>query len=234
MLLVVIPFTSKEVPLVLKNLALAKKFDGRLPNPVLLTCEEDTQCVADVQCKATELFATVQLFTYSPWTGIKEWPFGPNHAFKNTAGFISDSRNTKPWLWWEADATPLCKGWLEVLDMAHQAGGKPFSGHVVGGMEHMNGVGIYPPDVREYSAKALLCNRTPWDIGMKSDTQHHTHAINGLILHYWNIHEGANYNGPLGIPLSVKSRKELKRWITDDAVLLHRCKDGSVADVLLK
>ncbi len=232
MLLVVIPFTSKEVPLVLKNLALVRKLDGTVLNPVCLTYEEGTAGVHDVQHAALATFGKVEMFSYH--RGPSGWPAGPNHAFKMTAYHLGEAKNTLPWLWWEADATPLCKGWLEVLDIAHRAGGKPFSGHVVGGMEHMNGVGIYPPDVREFSIKAMTAINTPWDVAMKPDTRHQTHAINELILHYWNIHEGSNYNGPLGAPLSVKSRKELKRWVTDGAVLLHRCKDGSVADVLLK
>lgn len=232
MLLVVIPFTSKEVPVVLKNLALAKKLDGRQMNPVLLTFEEGTTGIPEVTQAALRAFESVATFQYHH--GPTGWPAGPNHAFKMTAYHLGETKGKLSWLWWEADATPLCKGWLEVLDAAHQAGGKPFSGHVVGGMEHMNGVGIYPPDVREFSIKAMTAIKTPWDVAMKSETQPQTHAINGLILHYWNIHEGANYNGPLGIPLSVKSRKELKQWTTPEAVLLHRCKDGSVADVLLK
>jgi len=232
MLLVVIPFTSKEVPLVLKNLALARKFDGRQKNPVLLTYEEGTAGVPEVTHAALTAFESVQTFAYH--RGLSGWPMGPNHAFKMTAYYLGGQDNPLPWLWWESDATPLCKGWLEILWSAYQAGGKPFAGHVVGGMEHMNGVGIYPPDVRQYSVKALTSVKTPWDVAMKSDTQPITTPLNHLILHYWNIKDGANFNGPEGVPLSVKSKKELKKWITDEAVLLHRCKDGSVADVLLK
>lgn len=234
MLLVVIPFTAKEIPLVLKNLALARKLDGRVKNSFLLTYEEGIQ-EADVQRvrdAALEVFLTGDTFRYHP--GPVGWPGGPNHAFKLTAYYLGEQKNKSPWLWWEADATPLCKGWLDALDAGYKAGGKPFAGHIVGGMEHMNGVGIYPPDVREFSIKAMTCINTPWDVAMKSETKLITTNLSHLILHYWNIHEGANYNGPLGVPLSVKNRKELKKWITPEAVLLHRCKDGSVADVLLK
>jgi len=232
MLLAVLPFTTKEVPLVLKNLALAKKFDGRQPNPLLLSFEEGTQRVEEVTSAASQAFAEVTSFTYH--RGPSGWPAGPNHAFKMTAFYLGEQKNPHPFLWWEADATPLCKGWLEVLWHAYQAGGKPFAGHVVGGMEHMNGVGIYPPDVRQFSIKALTSIKTPWDVAMKQETKPITTALNHLILHYWNIKDGQNFNGPEGVPLSVKSKKELKKWVTDEAVLLHRCKDGSVADVLLK
>lgn len=232
MLLVVIPFTSREVPLVLKNLALALKLDGRSSNPVILSYEEGTTGVPEVTQAALKAFESVQTFAYHK--GPSGWPSGPNHAFKMTAFYLGEVKNKLPWLWWESDATPLCKGWLDILSAAYKAGGKPFAGHVVGGMEHMNGAGIYPPDVREFSIRALTSIKTPWDVAMKGETQHITTNMNHLILHYWNIHEGANYNGPLGVPLSVKNRKELKKWITPEAVLLHRCKDGSVADVLLK
>lgn len=232
MLLVVLPFTTGEVPLVLKNLALVRKFDGRLPNRVLLTSEEGTTRRDEVRSAAECTFSAVDSFEYH--RGPSGWPMGPNHAFKMTAFHLAQVKTPNAWLWWESDATPLCKGWLEVLWHAYVAGGKPFAGHVVGGMEHMNGVGIYPPDVGQYSVRALTSMKTPWDVAMKHETQPHTTNLNHLILHYWNIHEGANYNGPLGVPLSVKSKKDLKKWITDEAVLLHRCKDGSVADVLLK
>lgn len=232
MLLVVLPFTTKEVPQVLKNLALARKFDGRQKNPVLVSYEEGTGRVDEVVAAAKESFGEVKTFSYH--RGPSGWPGGPNHAFKMTAYHLGEVQNPHPFLWWESDAIPLCKGWLEVLWAAYQAGGKPFAGHVVGGMEHMNGAGIYPPDVRMYSVKAFTCIKTPWDVAMKPDTRHITTPLNHLILHYWNIKDGANFNGPEGVPLSVKSKKELKKWITDEAVLLHRCKDGSVADVLLK
>lgn len=232
MLLVVIPFTTAEVPLVLKNLALARKLDGRLSNPVLLTYEEGTGGVPEVVQAALTAFSEVQTFTYHQ--GPSGWPMGPNHAFKMTAFHLGEQKNPRPFLWWEADATPLRKGWLEVLDSAHRAGGRLFSGHVVSGMDHMNGVGIYPPDVREHSIKAMTSVKTPWDVAMKGETRHLTNPINHLILHYWNIVAGSNYNGPAGEPLSVKSKKELAKWVTPEAVLLHRCKDGSVADVLLK
>lgn len=232
MLLVVIPFTTAEVPLVLKNLALARKLDGRQPNPVLVAYEEGTVGVPDVVQSALLAFETVQTFSYH--RGPTGWPMGPNHAFKMTAFHLGEQKNPHAWLWWEADATPLCRGWLEILSAAYQAAGKPFAGHVVEGMGHMNGVGLYPPDVRQYSVKALTSVKTPWDVAMKADTAHLTHPLNHLILHYWNIVAGSNYNGPAGEPLSVRNRKELKQWITPEAVLLHRCKDGTVAEVLLK
>lgn len=234
MLLVVLPFNNKEVPLVLKNLALVKKMDGRLPNCAMLSVEEGTtdESVASVQSAAMEIFQGSSVFKYHK--GPSGWPAGPNHAFKMTAWHLGATKNPFPWIWWESDAIPLCKGWLDVLESGYNAGGKPFAGHVVGGMEHMNGVGIYPPDVRAYSIRAMTAINTPWDVAMKDETRHLTTNLNHLILHYWNIHEGKNYNGPLGVPLSVKNKKELKKWITPEAVLLHRCKDGSVAEVLLK
>lgn len=234
MLRVVIPFTTKEVPLVLKNLALVKKLDGKLDAPALLPFEEGTDGVQAVVDAAEKIFTQVECLTYHK--GPTGWPQGPNHAFKATAWHLGErsKRDLASWLWWEADAVPLRKGWLTDLDAAHANGGQPFSGHVVEGMGHMNGVGIYPPDVRLHSSNAMLCMNTPWDVAMKKETARFTHAINHLILHVWNVHNGAAVNSPEGSPLTVKNKKELARWITPEAALLHRCKDGSVADVLLK
>lgn len=234
MLLVVIPFISQEAPFVLKNLELMRKLDGRLKNPALIAYEQGTRLAYDIVESARSTFGEVSVFEYDRWTGQKEWPHGANYAFKTVASHISDKKNKLPWLWLESDAIPLCKGWLDVLYAAYAAAGKPLAGHVVGGMEHMNGCGIYPPDLREYSIRAFTSMKTPWDVAMKAETQPYTANLNHLILHYWNIHEGANYNGPLGAPLTVKSRAELERWITPTSVLLHRCKDGSVTEVLLK
>lgn len=234
MLRAVIPFRSKEVPLVLKNLALAKKLDGKIDMPALLSFEEQTEGVEAVAEAAQAVFQQVERLTYHH--GPEGWPMGPNHAFKATAWHLGERAKTDllSWLWWEADAVPLRKGWLFDLDAAHAAGGKPFSGHVVEGMGHMNGVGIYPADVRLHSSNAMLCMKTPWDVAMKRETHLKTNAINHLILHIWNVHEGAAVNSPKGEPLTVKSKRELAKWITPEAALLHRCKDGSVAEVLLK
>jgi len=234
MLRVVLPFTTKEVPLVLKNLALAKKFDGKLDSPVLVVIEEGTEGLDAVMAAASEIFPMVETHTY--YKGPSGWPQGPNHAFKQTAWKLGErSKNDPtPWMWWEADAVPLRRGWLLDLDMAHVLSKKPFSGHVVEGMGHMNGVGIYPADVRLHSSNAMLCMKTPWDVAMKKETAAKTNAINHLILHVWNVHNGVAVNSPEGAPLTVKNKKELAKWITPAAALLHRCKDGSVADVLLK
>jgi hypothetical protein len=168
------------------------------------------------------------------------WPAAPNWAFQNAARYVAHFFPQESWLFLEADATPIRKGWLQALEAEHVKGGKAFSGHVVDGLNHPNGVAIYPPMVAAYSAQAMQVEETAWDvvIGATVDKEHIHNigigAYNGepsrhLMQHCWNMDEktGEPTNGH-GYSPTFKSVDEVVRKIDLNACIYHRCKDGSL------
>lgn len=160
---------------------------------------------------------------------VPGWPAAPNWAWQSTARYIDDVGINEPWLWIESDAIPTKPGWLDAIYEGWKAGGKPFAGHIVDRMDHMNGVGVYPPDVRKRSNQAMLCRQAAWDVVLKESIQNNCTNLNHLIQHVWNIREsdGEIWNGD-GKPVSFPDWKAVERYMDFNCVLIHRTKDGTL------
>lgn len=160
---------------------------------------------------------------------IQGWPAAPNWAWQSTARFMDDKKVNEPWLWWESDAVPIKPGWLDAIHDGYMKGGKRFAGHVVDRMDHMNGVGVYPPDVRRRCHEAMLCRSAAWDYVLKDTINGDCTNLNHLIQHVWNIHETDGYitNGE-GKPVTFPDWKSVERWMDFNCVLFHRQKDGTL------
>jgi hypothetical protein len=89
---------------------------------------------------------------------------------------------------------------------------------------YLAGVAIYPWNISTYAVNALLTQAEPWDkMGSSRETVvlRRTHDISPLICHVpdrGNVH--------------FKTHKDLERQIPETAVIFHKCKDGSLLDVL--
>lgn len=165
---------------------------------------------------------------YSP-PPIQGWPAAPNWAWQATARFMDDKKVNEPWFWWESDAVPLKPGWLDAIYDGYMQGGKRFAGHIVDRMDHMNGVGIYPPDVRKRCHEAMMCRSAAWDYVLKDTITGDCTNLNHLIQHVWNIREsdGAITNGD-GKPVTFSDWPSVERWMDFNCVLFHRQKDGTL------
>jgi hypothetical protein len=215
---------TKDAPLFERTLELCRHFEPSVPYTCLISHERgfDPSTIVEL---AKPFFARVATFIYDPWKGRSSWPAPQNHAWQETARHIASLKQPVSWLWWEADATPLRAGWLQALHEAHQASGKPFSGHVVSTMGHMNGVAIYPHRVSRYSTRALLHKEPhPFDRVLSLDIKGAINPLNSLISHYLkDNHVGIHFT----------SHDEVAMAIGPDAVLFHGCDDGSLIDVLM-
>ncbi len=221
-MLVVLPFCHKDEHLALKNLELCKKLDGKTKYTCLLTFDSDTNPDA-VEALAKQCFSEVKKLQYNRWGGDQAWPSVQNWAWQETARHIYTHFRDKHWLWWEADATPLVGGWLDKLSAKYATGKRPFMGHVVPKMGHMNGVAVYPGNVCEYSIDALLVRKAAWDVVLKDATIYHTQAANDLMVHF------PRHNG---ITLSFTDKDALKELRKRGAVLFHGCNDGTLIDLV--
>lgn len=222
-MIVVLPVCDKDLSLAVRNLEWCISLDGRVEFDALIVHERgfDPTCLVDL---ATRYFTNVTLFVYDPWMGVKDWPQYPNYVWQSTARHI-ESTIKKPWFWWEADAIPLKAGWLSILNQAHEQGARTLSGAVVthAGFVYISGVAIYPPDPSRYMINAMLTEAQPWDIvaGSRDGIVRRAHDITPLICHT-AASPSTHFSSP----------EDISRTIPETAVLFHKCKDGSLLDVL--
>lgn len=238
--LLVLPFCSRDGDLALKNLRWIQELDGSLPFECLLSWDDATPraIIDEMNRIAREVFKNVHHNFYPP-PDKKHWPAAPNCAFQNTARYVAHFFRGKHWLFLEADATPIRKGWLQDLDEEYRRAGKPFMGHVVGGMGHPNGVMVYPSDVALYSQDVMRVEETAWDVvlGATVDSEF-IRNVGGrdsqggptvhLIQHCWNMEpDGKCTNGHGEMP-TFKSVQDAITKVDLSAAVFHRCKDGSL------
>lgn len=191
-MLVVIPICHKDWTLAENNLQWASELDGKVEYHALITHDESlpVEGLERVKRIADGYFQHVSIFNY-PVPPTDEWPEAPNFVWQAVAWEIfnhvkkGDPETHRPWFWWEADATPLKRGWLDLLWKEYQKGGRPFAGHVVRGPEHMNGVAIYPANVPEYVSDCLVTRIAPWDVTLSNECPtKHIYVMNRLIGHW--------------------------------------------------
>lgn len=230
---VVLPFCAKDSWLTVKHLTWAFHLDGKVNFHALLSFERGVDHSIVLE-SANQYFASVNQITYDPWQGQQSWPYPQNWAFQSTARLVKGMGRKDPayaqgWLWWESDACPVRKGWLQAIAEEYDACAKPFMGHVhemMPGRPHMNGAGCYPWNVSDYSRMALMAKDVPWDVAARDEIAPHASNANHLFQHVW----GDQNNQPLTFPnyLTVHRKVNLK------GALFHRCKDGTLCDRLFE
>lgn len=239
-MILVCPFCAKDGAIALKNLLWMEELDGRLPFDVVLSHDDQTPAsmVQDMKVAANRIFQKADTFWY-PAPEKKHWPAAPNWAWQNVARYMA-AIVKKPWLFLEADAVPIRKGWLRDIAVEHYRAGLPFSGHFVDQSKHMNGVGVYPPDVAKYSVGAFRTEETAWDVVLGKDlslqeggSMCYVHPSHTLFQLCWAVNpaDGKAWYGN-GEVASFKSFNDLLRIVDTTMAVFHRCKDGSLIDWL--
>lgn len=147
------------------------------------------------------------------------WPMGPNAMFRTAADYIEAELKT-PWFWCEPDVTILRAGALDKLEADYAGCGRPFMGtrfdHPI---PHLTGVAVYPPNIRSYTSKMLNAHTKPFDVIDAAHILKQAH-LTPLIQHQWGSIEN-------NIPPTFPDFESLKT-IMPDALVFHRCKDGSL------
>jgi hypothetical protein len=241
-MLVVVHFCSKDWKATVKNIDWWISLDGRSDLACILSHDDETpkQAVAEVDALARQFFASVETYWY-PAPQKKTWPAAPNHAWQNTARYMAHIKRG-PWLWLESDVVAIRKGWLRDIALDYYRAGKPFAGHLVDGMGHLNGVAVYPPVVAEYSTMAMLTEESAWDVVLGSDlalreggVMASCHPAHTLFQHCWCINpsDGKAWNGS-GELATFKDTRDVVRLVDLTMALFHRCKDGSLIEMLRK
>lgn len=221
-MIIVLPTCAKDEHLALLNLELARRLDKPVANRCIIPIELGYDA-HKVIAEAKNYFATVETFQFPRWGGNKNWPRPQNWCWQCTVRYIQD-KHKEPWFWWEPDCVPLCPGWITTLEKAYIDGKKPFMGFWVQGRSdwktpYMAGIGVYPPNVGHYSPASLLSENVAWDMVLGPNITAYCNKANHLIEHHVNSISFPN--------------KESTEVISRSAILYHKCKDGSLPNLIL-
>lgn len=218
-MLVAFSICQRDESIAQSTLDWAFSLDGQLPYEAFLSFGEGFER-APIIDSAERLFRKVTVLdSYAP----DAWPQGKNATFQNFVRHLDSIGNKESFFWWEPDATPLKKGWLTAIDDEHKRGGKPFTGFVYDQIGFMDCVGVYPPNFMDYSpTTGMLCRAAPWDRCTGAEIMQHVHRANDL---FQMVHDIDGFPPTFTSDLSS---------IRKDAVLFHKCKDGTLIEQLSK
>ncbi len=262
-MLLCIPISESDKHLLDGFIACLQKFGPYNNHQLLVVGSPNVSTeIQDTELILRDLFASSSslVFKKNYTTG---WPHACNSYFFNTAAHVEFELKpdpSVPWYYFELDNTPTKQGWLDELQADYIAarladGTKAFMGVrqqtlvadlstnqlKSGTGSHMVGTGMYPIYLSKHSLliKSIWnVPNIPWDVYMQWEIDNprnskltHTDKIQ----HNWGT---ANYRQdgakivcdstkdlPLGIAFNEPIRKE--------AVVVHGCKDGSFAKILL-
>ena len=167
------------------------------------------------------------------------WPWSANHVFQAAVRFLADAQNKNPWIWLEADCTPLTRDWLAQIETEYNRAGKPYLGTVrptnlrdsegvIQGTDgnHLIGVAVYPPNFHKRSILWNYLAEGPFDVYCRWEIVPVAHNSD-LFAHTWRA---SNFRG---------EREKGFLWDGEDqtpipamSVLHHGCKDGSLLKIL--
>lgn len=186
--------------------------------------------------EAKKHFANVEHFT--PFTEDERgWPQSANHGWlqavihmrelfaKRAQGSVLPA-----WLWMEADCVPTSFTWADALEAAYPKANKPFmAAEVLHPVRRLSGIALYPARVSSY-----LRHRRLGDLTMRSgkgeafDQYYSPEWIE--FTHFTKLIQNVHFTAP-NVPPTFPDAASLS-LLDPEAVLFHRCKDGSLIERL--
>lgn len=231
-LLCVIPFCKHDYNLAKKLIEWIVELGGVSKHQCLLVvdCKVTFQQMEAMKALAERAFAGVEAITTPYSLPNESWPAGPNWMFETALRHIKQ-HYAAPFFWCEPDCVPLKPTWLDELESEYHACGTLFMGSIVHSSgqpnvpgDHLTGVAVYPHNAHDY-LQGIYQGKEAFDMAMAPIVVPHTHHTN-LHYHFW---------GQMKLPPTFKGneRNTLQmQKIPAEAVTYHRCKDGSLIDLL--
>lgn len=229
-LIVVLAACAKDAALLRKNLQWQIDLGGCKDFRAVCAFGGDLSdaVTGDLLMLARRCYSFVWRFDY-PRARIEHWPWGPNHAFRQTAHYMQTHH--APWFWFEPDVIPLKRGWLAALYAEYRRSGKKFMGSIVPEAGHCNGAAIYPADTPNLLPRTMMThNQLAWDVIMRPEMIHLCHNASHLMQHAWGRVNG-RFHHCIGEAPSFLMPSDLEE-VNPNAVVLHRNKDGTLIDRL--
>lgn len=231
---VVMPVCGKDINLAIQHARWLRMLTKKhWPHKAIVAFDKslDMSLLTSLVGMLRSCFVEVEMFCH-PQPPIEAWPQAPNWVFQNVAHKMNEQ--SRSWLWLEADAVVLRADWLEVLQFEYEGCGKSFMGPIVKGMGHVNGGSIYPPDTPARAPIAMRCMDRAWDYDMRPDMIHDCHDASHLMRHIWTVlNDEAIEVGGGEEPRNITADRA-RRWIPESAVMVHRIKDDSLTQLLMR
>lgn len=235
-LLTVIPYCHKDTEQTQYVLNWMAELEPKLNHSCLLVADSGVPrvTITDLQASARKIFQYAETMIVNVPESKQGWGTATKVMFEFAANQINECYRL-PWFWFEPDCVPLKKGWLDALASAYAESPKRYMGYRVPkeelaqGQPHMAGPGIYPASAYP-ELKLYLQQGDHFDLAIAPyvlPRMVHT----PLIHHFW---------GKQDLAPVFKEQKDgaentiVLEQIRPQAVLWHRCKDGSLIDLLRK
>jgi len=227
--MVVLPFCTLDVLQLLKNLDWMKRLGTPKTHDCLLSYDRTTnsEVIKQVTPKAREVFCNVHTTSYHVPSGTR---FPQTAAWQHAAKTMQ--KLYRHWLWMEADAIPLTKRWLEVLQNVYDNCQQTFCGPVVPGPGHMNGTAIYPANTPQLLPRTMSHTDNAWDVEARDEMGRNVKDIGHIFFCAWGIKDGRLNPLEGEAPSFPPGSNHLLNQIPKTAVVFHRDKSGSLIDRL--
>lgn len=231
-LVIVFPFCNKDGALFVKNVQWMKRLRDFYAFDAVLSCDFDTKtgCAKAMFDAVSSCFRSVHQTRYALPPGCV-WPAAASRAFRHAAYYVAQRFN-RPFLWLEFDMIPLKPEWLDSFQTEYNQCGKGFMGPIIPKMGHMNGTGVYPANTPARIPKALGNMNTAWDVEMKAEMIADCHDCSNIFQHVWGCVDG-KLHPYSGGPPNFNLHPDLINQLDPNAVVFHRCKNGSLIDQLV-
>lgn len=225
-MLVVIPFFAGDKAQAVRLTEWITELGGVSKHDCLLAVHKDTDSRGVIE-PLRKAFRRVAEFSITDEMIVEreQHAYAANLMWKRTANHIADMNEPAPWLWVEPDAVPITAGWLDSIAAAYTKCGKPFMHDLVETPrgKSNSGCGVYPAKVRDYTDRLWELSNVSWDVLLYPDFAPHT-AYTPL------IQDIGFMPGTKELP-TFPDADSLSR-LRPEAVLFHRCKDGTLIDRL--
>lgn len=237
-LLTVIPYCNKDSALA-KALLLWIDEIGTPKLPAILLAA-DSSVPKDTITEIQNLAKKVSYYTRTMLVPVSPGGWAPNKMFLAVANQIKENYRCY-WFWMEPDLTPLTAVWFERLSEQWEGCPKRFMGAIIRQdkdpalpKEHLTGCAIYPQGAFDLfnSIDSIKSGSQAWDIGSASVVVPKA-AHTDLLFHFWGQPDLA--------PTFVVRKEPGKEYgvncfaldrIPQSAVMMHRCKDGTLMNAL--
>lgn len=227
---VVLPFCNLDILQLIKNLDWMKTLGTAKTHDCLLSFDRTTnvEAIRSVVVKAKEVFCAVQQTSYAVPNGTH---FPQTAAWQHAARVMQ--KTGRSWLWLEADAIPLKKQWLSVLQSVYDNCRMPFAGPMVQGASHMNGTpAVYPANTPELLPRTMSHTDNAWDVECADEIRGRVKDIGHIAVARWGIKGGMLNELEGEAPNFPPGSNHLINQIPRTAVVFHRDKSGSLIDRL--
>jgi hypothetical protein len=227
---VVLPFCMLDVLQLIKNLGWMKTLGTAKTHDCLLSFDRTTNgsAVRQVVTLAKEVFCNAQQTSYNVPHGTR---FPQTAAWQHAARVMQ--KMDRAWLWLEADAIPLKKQWLSVLQTIYDNCRMPFAGPMVQGAGHLNGTpSIFPANTPDLLPRTMSHTVNAFDVEYKDEMAGKVKDIGHIAVARWGIKNGLLNELEGEAPNFPPGSNHLINQIPKTAVVFHRDKSGSLIDRL--